>query len=261
MSTYAIGDIQGCYEAMIQLIKAIEFNPKQDKLIFCGDLVNRGGRSLDVLRWVYAHQNCCDSVLGNHDLSMLSKFFSEAKMGVNKEFNAVFSSPDASLLINWLLQRPLFIETSEYFINHAGLYPYWTLSQYKKLAITTQKSLVKNPVNFFKTMYGNTPNKWSASLDAESKSRFVINASTRMRFVKIDGTLNFTQNRKFSKIQTLKPWYQFENINKVKKHIVFGHWSALGIYQDKNVTCIDTGKVWGGQLTAMRLEDKKLFTV
>lgn len=261
MATYVIGDIQGCYEPLMELVDCIGFDAKVDRLIFCGDLVNRGGRSLDVLRWVYAHQHCCDSVLGNHDLSMLSKFYNKEKSIVNKEFKAIFLSPDSSLLINWLLHRPLYLVVGKYFINHAGLYPQWSIKQFKSLAKKTQQALVNDPALFFQNMYGNKPVRWNQALDIEAQHRFVINASTRMRFVKSDGSLNFSQNRKISQIKNLKPWFEFEAIKHIKKHIIFGHWSALGLYQDSNVTCLDTGKVWGGQLTAMRLEDQKLFSV
>lgn len=260
MSTYVIGDIQGCFDPLMQLVKLINFDVKKDRLIFCGDLVNRGGRSLDVLRWVYAHQNCCDSVLGNHDLSLLSKYFSDKTTSTNKEFNAVFMASDSTLLIDWLLHRPLFIEFGGYFINHAGLYPLWSLQQFKDLAMSTEQALVSNPKSFFNNMYGNKPTKWNDSLDLDAKNRFVINASTRMRFVRKDGALNFSQNRKISSIKSLKPWFLHDQLCS-SKHLIFGHWSALGFYQDDRVTCLDTGKVWGGQLTAMRLEDKKLFSI
>ncbi|TDR18296.1 symmetrical bis(5'-nucleosyl)-tetraphosphatase [Marinicella litoralis] len=261
MATYVIGDVQGCFDPLMQLTKLINYDPKVDRLIFCGDLVNRGGKSLDVLRWVYAHQNSCDTVLGNHDLSLLSKYFSDKKIGTNKEFNAVFLASDVSLLIGWLLQRPFYIETNDYFINHAGLYPLWTLSQFKALAANTQQELVSNTSSFLAAMYGNKPSKWIDSLDMNSTHRFFINACTRMRFVKTDGRLNFSENKKISTMKSLKPWFQFESISNTEKHLVFGHWSALGFYQDNNVTCLDTGKVWGGQLTALRLDDKKLFSV
>ncbi len=261
MATYVIGDIQGCFEPLLQLVKLIDFDARKDRLIFCGDLVNRGGQSLDVLRWIYAHQVSCNSVLGNHDLSLLSKYYIDKKIGANKEFNAIFLASDSTLLINWLLSRPLFIEKDGYFINHAGLYPNWSLGQFKDLALATEQALVADPDSFFKNMYGNKPNKWSTDLDEVSIHRFVINASTRMRFVRKDGALNFSQNKKNSAIKSLKPWFQYESISQSEQHLIFGHWSALGFYQDEQVTCLDTGKVWGGQLTAMRLEDKSIFTI
>jgi bis(5'-nucleosyl)-tetraphosphatase (symmetrical) len=261
MATYAIGDVQGCFEPLMRLIKAIDFKPDSDQLLFCGDLVNRGGRSLDVLRWVYAHQNSCDSVLGNHDLSMLSKYYVESAKVSNQEFKQVFAAADAPLLMDWLLNRPLYIQHQKDLIIHAGLYPKWSVKTYKTLAQQTQQTLLSNPAEFFKTMYGNTPKKWSAELSHVSKTRFVINASTRMRFVKTDGSLNFSENGRLTQVKNLKPWFAFKSMNKLKKHIIFGHWSALGLYQDNNVTGLDTGRVWGGQLTAMRLEDRQLISV
>lgn len=261
MATYVIGDVQGCFEPLMQLIKAIEFNPKKDKLLFCGDIVNRGGRSLDVLRWIYAYQHCCDSVLGNHDLSLLSKYYVPDEKTINPEFIQVFAASDAPLLIDWLLHRPLYIEHGKFLITHAGLYPQWSVKQLKKLAQQTQKAFLEDPKWFFKSMYGNTPKKWSVALESEAKSRFVINACTRMRFVKTDGTLNFSEKARVTQVKNLKPWFNFKPISELKTHIIFGHWSALGLYQDNQVTGLDTGKVWGGQLTALRIEDSQLFQV
>lgn len=261
MSTYVIGDVQGCFEPLMKLLENIRFSPADDRLIFCGDLVNRGGRSLDVLRWVYAHQSCCDSVLGNHDLSLLHKYFSKNKFGTNKEFNEVFKAAEAPLLISWLLSRPLYIELEQHVVVHAGIYPLWGFKKFKKLADKTLLALQQTPETFFARMYGNHPKKWSADLNTEDKLRFVINATTRMRFIKPNGTLNFTENRKIPKVKTLVPWFTVGKTHKLKKHLIFGHWSALGYYHDAQVTCLDSGKVWGGQLTALRLEDDAIFNV
>lgn len=260
MATYAIGDVQGCFEPLMQLLKAIDFKPQHDSLIFCGDLVNRGGRSLDVLRWVYAHQHCCEAVLGNHDLSMLSKYH-VGKRVTNKEFKAIFNAPDAALLIAWLLHRPLFLEWQDKLITHAGLYPWWSVKKLKKRAIKTQQLLTADPHDFFSYMYGNSPKKWHKELSREAKARFTVNALTRMRFVKADGSLNFTENRRQTQVKGLKPWFEYPTKETLTKHVIFGHWSALGLYQSSHVTCLDTGKVWGGQLTALCLEDDRIFSV
>ncbi len=261
MATYAIGDVQGCFDPLMKLLKVIGFNPGEDRLVFCGDLVNRGGQSLDVLRWVYAHQNSCLTVLGNHDLSLLSKYYLKKFRTKNTEFQAIFNAPDVSLLMNWLLHQPLYIQHQGSLIIHAGFYPWWRIKQFKQLATTTEKTMQEDPPRFFKTMYGNTPKKWSEDLEPHLKCRFVINASTRMRFVKKDGSLNLNQNGRQSTIKSLQPWFNHLPQKGFKKHIVFGHWSALGLFQDKNVTCLDTGKVWGGQLTALRLDDQQIFQV
>ncbi len=260
MATYAIGDVQGCYEPLMQLLEAIDFQPQHDDLIFCGDLVNRGGRSLDVLRWVYAHQHCCEVVLGNHDLSMLSKYHIGQRVS-NKEFKAIFKAPDVALLMHWLLHRPLFLEWQNTLITHAGLYPFWSIKKLKKRATKTQQLLTTDPRGFFSYMYGNSPKKWHKKLSREAKARFTINAITRMRFVKTDGSLNFTENRRHTQINNLKPWFEYPAIKALDSHVVFGHWSALGLYQDAHVTCLDTGKVWGGQLTAMDLASQRLIQV
>lgn len=261
MATYAVGDVQGCFEPLMQLLQRIEFNPQVDRLLFCGDLVNRGGRSLDVLRWVYAHQHCCDTVLGNHDLSMLSKYHKPHKRISNKEFKVLFNAPDAPLLMAWLLCRPLYLDCGHDLVIHAGLYPQWTINEFKSLADRTSSIMRQDPMAFFQTMYGNTPKKWSAELPLVDQTRFVINASTRMRFVKTDGSLNFSQSGRNTSMKKLQPWFQFAGIQNLDQHLIFGHWSALGLYQDPQVTCLDSGKVWGGQLTAMRLSDRQIFSL
>lgn len=261
MSTYVIGDVQGCFDALQDLLDLIEFKSSSDQLIFCGDLVNRGGQSLDVLRWVYANQFSCKTVLGNHDLSLLSKYFLQKFRTKNLEFKIIFDAPDVPNIMNWLLKQPLYEQTHNHLIIHAGLYPKWTIKQFKQLADECHRAMIENPMSFFKKMYGNTPKKWSTDLPIELQHRFVINASTRMRFVKSDGALNFSQNRRQTNIKGLKPWFEYKPVKKLKKHIVFGHWSALGFYQGTQVTCIDSGKVWGGQLTALRLEDNKFFQI
>ncbi|MCX7554162.1 symmetrical bis(5'-nucleosyl)-tetraphosphatase [Marinicella sp. S1101] len=261
MATYVIGDVQGCFSALMKLLKAIDFMPTKDRLIFCGDLVNRGGQSLDVLRWVYAHQKCCDSVLGNHDLSLLSKYYLKKFRTKNTEFKEIFNASDAALLMDWLLHRPLYIEQQDVMVIHAGLYPGWGIKQFKKLATKTRTKMLSDPAVFFKTMYGNTPKQWSEDLAGHLKHRFVINASTRMRFVKKDGALNFSQNGRISAMKNLKPWFSYFADKTLDQHIIFGHWSALGFYQDRNVTCLDTGKVWGGQLTTLQLENQSVFSI
>ncbi|MFC3195650.1 symmetrical bis(5'-nucleosyl)-tetraphosphatase [Marinicella sediminis] len=261
MATYVIGDVQGCFDALMKLIRKIGFDQQSDRLVFCGDLVNRGGRSLDTLRWIYAHQRCCQTVLGNHDLSLLGRFYKNPGSVSNKEFKAIFRAPDVSLLMAWLMQCPLYLDLGEQVVIHAGLYPGWDLTAFKKLADDTHVEMNRHPTAFFNAMYGNNPKSWDPEVDEPLRHRFVINATTRMRFVKTDLSLNFTENKKQPKSASLKPWFTFPVIQSLPQHIIFGHWSALGLYQDQHVTCLDSGKVWGGQLTAMRLEDRQLFSV
>ena len=261
MSTYVIGDVQGCYEALMKLVKIIRFDPARDRLVFCGDLVNRGGRSLDTLRWIYAHQRSCQTVLGNHDLSLMGRYHKNPQTVSNKEFKAIFKAPDVSLLMAWLMRCPLYLDLGEQVVIHAGLYPGWSLDQFKALADEAHAAMNQNPKAFFNAMYGNKPNRWDDSLDVQLRHRFIINASTRMRFVKPDLSLNFTENKREPRNQALKPWFSFDSVAQSPQHIIFGHWSALGLYRDEQVTCLDSGKVWGGQLTALRLEDQQLFAV
>ncbi|WP_154221898.1 symmetrical bis(5'-nucleosyl)-tetraphosphatase [Marinicella rhabdoformis] len=262
MAHYIIGDVQGCFDAFKGLLKAIDFNEAQDRITFCGDLVNRGGQSLKMLRWVYAHQHCCDSVLGNHDLSLLARYHCPEKRGNNKEFEKIFKAKDCQVLMDWLIQRPLLFEYETCWVVHAGFYPSWNPQKWHKHANRVSKSMQKDPQLFFKNMFGNYPLRWSEVTDKVEKVRFIVNAMTRMRFLKSSGSgLNLDESGTLRQNTKLMPWFRHPRIAKVGKKIVFGHWSALGLYQDNHVICLDTGKVWGGLLTALRLDDGILFQV
>ena len=261
MADYAIGDVQGCFDALMALLEHIAFDPAQDHLYFCGDLVNRGGKSLEVLRWVYAHQYCCDVVLGNHDLSLLARYHLPGKATCNSEQLKVFEATDASLLMDWLIQQPLIIELDRFVIVHAGIYPLWSLQQAHAHAHKASAKIRKNPKKFLKLMFGSKPTQWRDDLDKVDHMRFTINAFTRMRFVTLKGRLNFRSNGHPDKVKRLQPWFGFTHRVSISKHILFGHWSALGYFSNADCTCLDTGKVWGRELTAMRLQDGHIFQI
>jgi bis(5'-nucleosyl)-tetraphosphatase (symmetrical) len=262
MATYIIGDVQGCFKALLKLLKKIKFDESKDKLIFCGDLVNRGGESLEVLRWVYAHKDVCQVTLGNHDLSLLAQYFvPKLRKRKNKEFNKVFQSRDCSKLMNWLLKQNLLLELKKFntLVVHAGIYPTWSKKRAKKEAIRVEKLLQKKPVKIFKKMYGAKPNHWDKSLKGMDRTRFVINSFTRMRFLYKNYGLNFNAKGSINKSPHLIPWFNYKTHKKMNSTIIFGHWSTLGLFSNSNVMCLDTGKVWGGRLTALKLDnlDKK----
>lgn len=262
MAHYIIGDVQGCFDAFKALLKTIGFNEKKDHITFCGDLVNRGGQSLKMLRWAFAHQHCCDSVLGNHDLSLLAKYHCPDKRGNNKEFEKIFKAKDCDALMAWLLKRPMLFEYDDCWVVHAGFYPLWNPKKWHKHAKRVSKAMQKDPEVFFHAMFGNLPFKWSDVKSKTEKLRFIINAMTRMRFLDSDGIgLNLKESGTLRDNPKLMPWFRHPRISQTDKTIVFGHWSALGLYQDNHVICLDTGKVWGGLLTALRLDDGILFQV
>jgi bis(5'-nucleosyl)-tetraphosphatase (symmetrical) len=256
MTSYAIGDVQGCFDDLMQLLKKINFNLDKDELIFCGDLVNRGGYSLEVLRWIYAHQQNCQVTLGNHDLSLLAQYYiPKIRKTRNLEFKKIFEASDCSLLMDWLRKQKILIYLKKLgvVIVHAGIYPTWTLKRAKKEANSLEKVLQNNHIEFFKAMYGAKPNHWSKSLKGMDRARFVVNSFTRMRFLYKNGGLNFKAKGEPKSFPQLIPWYAYKNLKSKKPVILFGHWSALGLFYQHNVICLDTGKVWDGQLTALDL--------
>ena len=160
MADYVIGDVQGCYDALMALRKKIDFKPDCDRLFFLGDLVNRGGQSLAVIRWVYARQANCQTVLGNHDLSLLYRYFFPKKRTKNTEFKAIFDATDCDLLMNWLLKCPLHIDLPEGLLTHAGMYPFWDMDTFRKKSAWAGKKLQAKPDKFLKHMYGDQPDCW-----------------------------------------------------------------------------------------------------
>jgi len=259
MATFVIGDVQGCFDALKKLLKKIHFNSNKDTLIFCGDLVNRGGQSLKVLRWVYQHQKVCQVVLGNHDLSLLAQYYvPKIRKKSNLEFKTIFNAKDGIKLLKWLQSQPLLIHNKKYnrVIVHAGIHPLWTLKRAKKEALRVEKKLQKKPLKLFKNMYGIKPNHWSNGLSGMDRTRFVINSFTRMRFLYRNGGLNFKATGEITSFPKLIPWFNYKKRVRIKPQVIFGHWSALGLNQENNTVCIDTGKVWGGKLTAYKLSKK-----
>ena len=264
MSTYVIGDVQGCFDDLMLLLDKIHFDINTDTLIFCGDLVNRGGQSLQVLRWVYAHQKCCQVTLGNHDLSLLAQYhITRIRKANNLEFKTIFASKDCAQLMTWLGRQRILIHLKEFKVTvvHAGIYPSWSLKRAKKEAKRLENIIEKEPKLFFKNMFGSKPNHWSKDLRGWDRARFVVNSFTRIRFLFKNGGLNFKAKGEIETFQRLIPWFNYRPYKNKKTKIIFGHWSAIGLYENDRVLCLDTGKVWGRQLTALQLETKKIIQV
>ncbi len=261
MSSYVIGDVQGCFDELMLLLKTIKFRKHKDKLIFCGDLVNRGGKSLKVLRWVYQHRNQCQVTLGNHDLSLLAQYYvPKFRKSRNLEFKKIFKAKDCELLMNWLCSQKLLLNLKKYnsLVVHAGIYPKWTKQRAIKEAQRLEEKLLMDRVKFFKNMYGAKPNHWKPSLKGRDRTRFVINSFTRMRFLYKNLGLNFKAKGGVEDFPKLTPWFRISERVKIKPLIIYGHWSALGLNYQENTLCIDTGKVWSGKLTAVKLKKSGL---
>lgn len=263
MATYAIGDVQGCFEELQNLLQFINFNPAKDKLWFAGDLVNRGPKSLEVLRFVKSLKNPV-VVLGNHDLHLLA--IANGHPFKDHFLHDVLTAPDRDQLINWLRRQPLvhYDARKGYAMVHAGLPPQWTLKQAKRYATEVEQALRgEKYVNFLEHLYGNKPLQWNRNLRGWSRLRFITNALTRIRFCNEEGMLDLSSRGEIgSQPKGYLPWYQIPERASANVKIIFGHWAALqGKTNSPHVYALDTGCVWGNALTAMRLEDEELFSV
>ncbi|MDA3933609.1 MAG: symmetrical bis(5'-nucleosyl)-tetraphosphatase [Gammaproteobacteria bacterium] len=256
MTTYAIGDIQGCYSSFMQLLEKIRFDPAADKLWLVGDLVNRGGMSLQVLRQVYALRDSCVCVLGNHDLHFLALACSKKKRTDNPELEQILQADDGQLLLDWLRCRPLLHvdESLRCLMVHAGIAPDWDLPLAQKLARKVSKTLQnERGSELLAKMYGNRPARWSADLNWLEQRRAIINVFTRMRFCRTDGSLELTaKGPPGSGKNGSVAWFELPR-KTADYTVIFGHWSALGLYFGNQVVCLDSGAVWGNKLTAMSL--------
>jgi bis(5'-nucleosyl)-tetraphosphatase (symmetrical) len=270
MSTYAIGDVQGCYSELQNLLNEINFDERRDELWFTGDLVNKGPKSLQTLRFVKALGVNAKITLGNHDLHLLAVAKNIQSLLKKDTIQEILAADDVKELIDWLKSRPLLItdDNLNFTMVHAGLPPQWSLENAKEFAKECELILQSEKINkLLAEMYGDTPNIWVNSLQDYAKQRFIINCFTRIRFCNSDGMLDFDTKVAPGKQNTsLIPWYSLPNRKTKDNKIIFGHWSTVHIGNEKNfkqynVYPIDTGCLWGGRLTAMRLEDEKVFSV
>jgi len=264
MAIYAIGDIQGCYDSLQRLLEKLEFSPEKDQLWLAGDIVNRGRKSLKTIRFIKSLGDSAVVVLGNHDITLLAMYY--GVLPANSSLKKLLKAKDADELIDWLRHRPV-LHTDKslgYCMVHAGISPNWTLEQAKEYAKEMEVALRgENIKTWLKNVYGNKPRRWDESLQSYARHRYILNAFTRMRFVdKKDGALNFklkcapVYQSKLRKRNKKLPWFMWSKRKDIPLRVVFGHWSALGYYQDESVIALDTGCVWGGQLTAVRLDSK-----
>lgn len=263
MATYAIGDIQGCYHAFQALLARIEFDPKVDRLWLVGDLINRGSGSLEVLRWCYTHHASLNVVLGNHDLHALVVANGIAKAHKSDTFDALFAAEDCDILLNWLRHQRLIYQEDNCLMVHAGLLPQWTAEQALAYAAEVEATLQgADYLDFLKHMYGNTPNYWSDALVGMDRLRAITNALTRLRVCTLQGKMEFNFKGELDDVPIgFIPWFDVPNRATHDVQVIFGHWSALGLQQRNNVYALDTGCLWGGQLTAINIHTKEIVQV
>lgn len=263
MARYVIGDVQGCFTELKQLLELIGYQPECDRLYMVGDLVNRGPDSLAVLRWAMREQAHVRVVLGNHDLHLLACSVGAVQCKEGDTLDDVLSADDAPVLLDWLRRQPLLIVLADALIVHAGILPAWSEEQAVELA--TEISVAMSGVNyrdFVAQMYGNNPRAWTTKLSAVDRMRLAVNAFTRMRMVDEAGALDFKFKGELEKAPpTLFPWFDYPIRRLEGRRVICGHWSALGLMLRGDVCSLDTGCIWGGQLSAMRLEDGQVFQV
>ena len=258
MSVYAIGDIQGCYKQFCKLIAKIEFNPDSDHLYLVGDLVNRGPDSLSMIKFVMRHRECVSLVLGNHELHLLAVLDGVKNLRPSDNFQAILTCSDSTQIKHWLCQQPLAIYDPKIncVITHAGIHPSWTLEQCLELASEVELTLKSaSRTELLRNMFGNKPSKWSDSLPRWKRTRFIINALTRMRYLKANGKMDFEEVRQpGSQAEGRIPWFEFPGRKPIEATCVFGHWSALGVYQAPGILALDSGCCWGRKLSVAQLD-------
>ncbi|NOH80231.1 bis(5'-nucleosyl)-tetraphosphatase (symmetrical) [Vibrio sp. RE86] len=263
MATYIVGDLQGCFDELQLLLDQVNFNPKIDTLWVAGDLVARGPKSLEVLRFIRSLGTSARVILGNHDLHLLAVSLGLFKVKAKDKTAPILSADDKEELLNWLRQQPLMAEHEEFVMCHAGISPQWTLQQAREASRQIEALLQSNDWPWLiENMYDNQPDLWSDDLTGIERYRYIINAFTRMRFCFADGRLDMACKIPPQEITdgSLVPWFQLNQRIKLEKTVLFGHWAALEGYEGEEVIGLDTGCVWGGCLTMLRWEDKQFFT-
>lgn len=267
MSDYVIGDVQGCFEPLQRLLDCIHFDESSDRLWFVGDLVNRGPDSLAVLRFIKSLKRTPRITLGNHDLHLLNLLFGNNPWrNQDDTLHQVLIAPDAQALGHWLRQQPILYHdvALNTVMCHAGIAPIWTLTQASAYAKELEHALSTDDyLNFLTHMYGNEPNIWTNNLSGLPRLRLICNYFTRMRFCNQQGHLNLSYKGTIEQAPVdLFAWYNTPHRIDIAPTIVFGHWAALnGRCPHPNIYALDTGCVWSGRLTALRLQDKQSFSV
>lgn len=266
MSTYLVGDIQGCYEPLQRLLQKINFDPAADRLWSCGDLVNRGGQSLEVLRLLKSMGSSVSVTLGNHDLHLLANYerHPDGDSG-NAEFDAIFATAECDSLMTWLCGQPLSCWSEEFQLLrvHAGVIPQWDHLQAISAGAEVSAILQSDKRSkFFRRMYGNKPLLWREERKGWKRLRLITNILTRMRFCDIDGRgIYNASGPPGSQPENYIPWFKHKHRLTREVGVAFGHWAALGLKIKKRYIAMDSGCVWGGQMSAFRLEDRSLFQV
>ena len=272
MANYAIGDIQGCFDELMNLLHKIKFKTDRDQLWICGDLINRGPKSLESLEFLYSIRENCFITLGNHDLHFLAVAEKVIEISDSDTFQEILENRNLDIYLNWIKELPFYHigkiknngKTRSYLMTHAGIPPHWTIEDLKKYSQKLYETLQgPEALNLLKNMYGNEPNHPSKCVTEMERLRLNINYLTRMRFCSKDGSLDLKHKGKATDAPSgMRPWFEWNlMILQDSIHLLFGHWAALeGVTGKKNITALDTGCVWGKKLSAIRLEDNRIFS-
>jgi bis(5'-nucleosyl)-tetraphosphatase (symmetrical) len=263
MSHYVVGDIQGCHDEFRQLLELIGFNEAHDRLWLVGDLVNRGPDSLGVLRTVKALGASTATVLGNHDLHLLTVATGHRKAHRHDTLGAILDAPDRDELLTWLRTRPLVVREREWLLVHAGLLPSWTASTAIMLSREVEAVLASDRHDdFLRHLYGDLPARWDDALTGYDRLRVIVNACTRLRYCAADDTMDLAEKRGPAHAPAgFAPWFAQSERKSAAVTVLCGHWSTVDLMLAPRVAMLDSGCLWGGTLTALRLDDQRLFQV
>jgi bis(5'-nucleosyl)-tetraphosphatase (symmetrical) len=261
MATYAIGDVQGCYDQLMRLLECCGYDERRDRLWFVGDLVNRGLQSLQTVRFVKGLGDSAVTVLGNHDLSLLVVAEGLEQPHATDTFGDILAASDRDELLAWLRRQNMMQVEHGYAMVHAGLLPQWSIAQALALAREVERAL-RSPGyrEFLGRMYGNKPARWRDDLAGFDRLRTITNVMTRMRLTTADGALEYSHKLGLANLPPgYMPWYDVPARASRDTVIIFGHWAALGLLVRDDVVGLDSGCVWGRTLSALRLDDRRLF--
>jgi len=263
MADYAIGDLQGCHAEFCTMLDLIAFSPREDRLWLVGDLVNRGPDSLAVLREVIALGDSATTVLGNHDFHLLTIAAGFRRPHRGDTLDDILGAGDRDALVDWLARRPLVVADGDRLMVHAGLLPQWTPAQAVTLSREVEAVMAGEGRHaFLGVLYGDEPRRWDDALAGDDRLRAIVNACTRLRFCTADGTMEFREKRGTAHAPDgFRAWFGHDSRASAAATVICGHWSTLDLMLAPNVLMLDSGCVWGGPLTAIRLPDRRVYQV
>lgn len=257
MALYLIGDVQGCDEALVRLLQRIDYSPSRDTLYMLGDLVNRGPHNVQVMRRLIEFGSSAKCILGNHDLHVLAVALGARKLNTSDTIQDILNAPDRDALLNWLRHQHLALHVGNVLMVHAGVLPQWSTDETIALAGEVESILRGNALaDFIAHMYGGMPNQWDDGLRGHDRLRVIVNALTRMRYCNAQGAMDFFYKKAPENAPDgLVPWFDLPNRLTQQTVIAFGHWSTLQLTARPDIVCLDDGCLWGGCLTALKLDN------